>query len=44
MYPGMKSHVAKHTFNMVVFESSRPDQVKREAEMAGMGAISKVMG
>ena len=44
IYPGMVSHVARHTFNMVVYESARPDQVKREAEMAGMGAISKVMG
>ena len=44
MFPGLKSHVAKHTFNMFVYEIGRPEQLKRENELAkisGMGALMK---
>ena len=38
-YPGMKSHVARHTFNMFVYEVGRPPQIKRENELATAGAV-----
>lgn len=44
MFPGLKSPVARHTFNMFVYEVGRPEQMKRENELAkasGIGAFMK---
>ena len=43
MFPGMKSHVAKHTFNMIVYESARQDQVEQQMKMSSMGMIGRMM-
>ena len=43
-YPAMKSHVAKHTFNLLVYKIGQPERLKREAELSGVSAISKAFG
>ena len=43
-YPGMKSHVARHTFNLLVFRVGQPELLKRQAELAQISGIGKVFG
>ena len=46
-YPGMKSHVARHTFNIMVYQVGQPVQLKRQenlAQASGLAAMSKAFG
>ena len=43
-YPGMKCHVSRHTFNMLVYEVGRPPQIKRENDLAQVAGMGKIAG
>ena len=43
MFPGLKSQVAQHTFNMMVYEIGRPPQLKRENELAQVSGVGSIM-
>lgn len=40
VYPGLKSSVVAHTFNMLVHDHARPEQIKREEELAQISGLS----
>lgn len=43
VYPGMKDSIIKHTFDMLVHDHARPEQMKLQIEMSGLGTIKKLM-
>ena len=44
MYPKMKSHVGKMTFNMVVFESAHENYISMQSKIAGSALLGQEIG